>query len=194
MSSPLAERLVGPATVRFRGALTRIANGTAPQLRAAWHQLARHDDEQIEEFERLARPIVTRAKAATVATAAGYYSLLAGVRPPPVTPDHVDVQPDLRGPFYQSWKTLATNGDEQAALLAGANRAAATITNLVASTSRLTALPVYERRGVLVQAWYREPEPDACDWCVEMASNPYSSADATDFGHDNCACIGVPEF
>lgn len=190
----LPKHLVGPLNTRFRAHLTNIAAAGAPKLVAAWHSLDRHDREQIAEFQRLAHPIVTTAKTATVAVASGYYSLIAGVPPPSIGPDHVDIEPDLEGPFFQSWKTLSLTGDVQAALLAGANRAAATIENLVASTARLTADPVYERRGVLVQAWYREPEADACDWCVEMATNPYSSADAADFGHDRCACTVSPQF
>lgn len=191
---PLASHLVAPATARYRTLLNRITNGSAPKLRAAWENLDQHDRAQIAEFEKRAHPIVTTAKAATVTAATGYYTVIAGIRPQPIRPHDVDVQPDLRGPFIQFWKTLSVSGDEKVALLAGANRAAATIANLVSSTSRLAATPIYDRAGVRAQAWQRDPEPDACDWCLDAAAGAYSSADATDFGHDNCACTAVPEF
>lgn len=192
--SPLRSQLVVPLTHRLRTSLDQIASTAGPQLRAAWEKLGEHNEAQIGDFERLARPIVTAAKAAAVSKSVGYYALIAGVRPPPVAARHVPVEADLRGPFIQSWKTLSVSGNEDAARTAGGNRAEAAAVNLVASASRLTGAAVYDRANVVTVGWERDPEPNACDWCLDAAQTTYGSAEATDFGHDNCQCLGVPLF
>src|SRR4051812_23166997 len=133
--SPLRRPQVAQLTHRFRRSLGHITDTSAPRLRAMWEKLDQHNEAQVHEFERRAQPLVTSVKAATVQKAAGYYALVAGIRPPPVNAHHVPVEPDLRGPFIQSWQTLTASGDEQAALVSGGGRAEAAIANLVASAA-----------------------------------------------------------
>lgn len=194
MLSPLPDHLVRPLTARFRTSLAQISATSAPKLRKLYEQLDEHNDAQVAGFTKSAQPIVTAAKKATVQQAAGYYALIAGIRPPSVQPADVDVEADLRGPFIQTWQAYSNGASNGDALGAGTNRAAAAIANFVASTSRLTGDEVYGQANVRVEIWLREPEGNACDWCLEAAQGTYTSAEATDFGHDNCMCIGVPSF
>lgn len=194
MPSPLPDHLVRPLTARFRTSLAQISATSAPKLRKLYEQLGEHNDAQVAGFTKQAHPVVTAAKSATVARAAGYYALIAGIRPPSITAAHVDVAADLRGPFIQTWSALSNGTADDDAVTAGANRAEAAAINLVASASRLTGDQVYEQANVRVESWFREPEGDACDWCLEAAQGTYTTAEATDFGHDRCMCVAVPNF
>lgn len=192
--SPLPKPVLAQLTRRFGLSLAQITTLAAPQLQALWAKLPGYDEAQIAEFERRAGPIIATAKQATVHHAAGFYALAAGIRPPSITPNHVDVTPDLRGPFIQTWSALKHGDTEDGAIAAGFSRVEAMAANFVASASRLTGDAVYSQANVEPQGWQREPEGNACDWCLEMAQNTYRSADSCDFGHDRCQCIAVPAF
>lgn len=183
-----------PLTVRFRDALAHIGAQSTPRLQRIWAALPGYDEANIAQFEREVAAILATAKNAAVAHSGGYYALLAGVRPPPLNADAISVEADTRGPFIQTWSALSNTGDEEGAIAAGASRVEAMVTNYISSSSRLTGDAVYQRADVGTQGWVREPEPGACDWCLEAATTTYSSSEATDFGHDRCQCIGVPAF
>lgn len=190
---PLPARLLVPLTLRFRQTLARINAQSTPALVSLWNNLPGYDEANVAEFERRAAKTLTPTKTATVAHAVAFYALTAGVRPPSIIAQHVPVEPDTRGPFIQTWSALKHGDTYEGAVLAGAARAEALVTNFISSTSRQTGAEVFRAFDVRPE-WIRDPEPDACDWCLEAAQSTYSSAEATDFGHDRCSCIGVPAF
>lgn len=190
---PLPDRLLVPLTRRFRVSLARIDAQATPQLVALWNKLPAYDEASVAEFERRARPLFAATKTAAFSQSVGYYALTAGLRPPSLRPRDVAIEPDTRGPFIQTWAALKNGDSYEGAVAAGLSRAEALVTNFISSTSRQTGDAVYREFDVRPE-WLREPEPDACDWCAEMAQNTYASAEACDFGHDRCSCIAVPSF
>lgn len=191
--SPLRSHLVVPLTRRFRLALAHIDAQSTPKLVAAWSKLPAYDEANVARFEREARTALTTAKNATVHHSVGYYSMLAGIRPLAIQPADIPVEPDTRGPFIQTWSALKHGDTFEGAVAAGASRVEAMVTNFISSASRQTGGEALKRVDVVV-GWSRDPEPGACDWCLEAATTTYSSAEATDFGHDRCQCLGVPAF
>lgn len=66
---------------------------------------------------------------------------------------------------YVSWLTI---GDLQTAQLAGVDAGA-------------------RAHGVTVKRWRKVPGPDACDWCLKVANNPFTSP-STVARHATCKC------
>lgn len=188
----LAVHLRAPLTQRFQLVLAAIGQASSPKLARMWNNLPAYDKANIEEFARKATPVMTSAKFAAVRQAAGYYALIAGVRPVVVKPDDVAVDFDPRDPFISTWNALKSGVPFEAAVLAGLGRTDALVRDFVTSSSRQTGDVVFQRANVKVAGWERVPDGGACPWCLEVAPGFYNSAESADFGHERCGCSAAP--
>lgn len=163
-------------------------------MQAAWAQLDAYDENQIDQFATLTAPTLTGAKGAAVRTAAGYYALLAGVRPAPVLANEVPVVANIREPFIALGRALNSGRPFTEAVAAGAERAEAIARNLVTSSSIQTGDIVAQRADLTIRGWERVPDAGACEWCLTVAPGFYLTAETADFGHDRCGCTAEPIF
>lgn len=198
----LAAHLLAPLTRRFQLVLAAIGETSSPKLARMWEQLPAYNEENIEEFARKATPVMTAAKFAAVRQAAGYYALVAGVRPVGIDPDDVPVKPDLRAPFISHWLALKSGQPYESAVAAGLGRTDAVVRNLVASSAVWSGDTFADRTG-LPLFWERIPDGKACAWCLEVSPGPilkggfagYLTAESADrVRHDRCGCTVSPVF
>lgn len=199
----LAAHLLPPLTRRFQLVLAAIGESSSPKLARMWDNLPAYDEKNIEEFARKATPVMTAAKFAAVRQAAGYYALVAGVRPVGVKPDDVPVFPDFREPFISTWLALKSGESYEFAVSAGLGRTDAIARNLVSSSAIATGDVVADRAGLDLVGWERVPDGGACAWCLEVSPGPiltsgfagYLTAESADrVRHDRCGCTVQPIF
>lgn len=163
-------------------------------MQQAWDGLEGYDDTDIDEFVTKTTHAVATLKSTAVLTAAGYYTVLAGVRPPAIAVAEVTAGPNLREPFISYWQALSGGNSVVDALAIGRSRIEAVTTNLANSAARQTGDLFIAKADLTVHGWERIPDPGACDWCQMVAESTYDSADSADFGHDRCMCAAAPNF
>jgi hypothetical protein len=190
----LPDHLRLPATRRFQTAIATAVGRTTPGLQRAFDDLDDYNEDAVAILTRRAAPAITAIKTTAVRSALGYYTVLAGVRPPRVAIGDVSTVPNLRAPFISVWQALASGNSYTDALAAGRSRIEAVVSDFAVSSARQTGDVFVEKAGLHVAGWERIPDSGACAWCEEVAADTYSSAEAADFGHDRCQCTAAPAF
>jgi hypothetical protein len=188
----LPDHLRLPATRRFQSTITNVVGRATPALYRAWDDLDDYDEDSVDTLAAKAAPTLTAVKATAVRSAVGYYTVLAGVRPPRVATGDVSTAADMRAPFISTWQALASGNAYDAAVAAGRSRLEAVLSDFAVSASRQTGDVFVARANVRVHGWERITDSGACPWCEEVAGETYSSAEAADFGHDRCNCTAAP--
>lgn len=190
MTLPAHLRL--PLARRFQQNLSLIAaNATVPLLRAFEH-LDTYDESQVAQFAASANPTLAATKSAAVRQASGYYSLVTGIRPPPIVPDDVNTVAAVRDPFISIWQALASGNDYADAVAAGGARVGAVAANFIASSARQTGDVFVIKAHLPPPRWERIPDSGACQWCIDVSGDTFGSAEAADIGHDRCNCTISP--
>lgn len=179
---------------RFQLLQRRTADRASLLFTSAWDDLDGYDEADIEAFTRRITPAATAAKAAGVAAGVALYSYLIRRPPIAISPTDIGVTVDPRGPFVTAWHALSQGRPFTEAIASGRSVADASAVDLVVSSSRRTGDAVTAAAGTSVAYWNRETDPDACQWCVDVATQTYTSADTADFGHERCGCTPFPVF
>lgn len=183
-----------PATRRFQATQANVIARATPKAIAAFDDLDSYDEADIDTLTAATAGTFTAVKSIAVTSAVGYYSVLAGVRPPAIRPGDVATVPDLRSPFISIWQSFAAGNNYENALASGRARLEAVVHDYAISSARQTGDVFVEKARVHVVGWERTPDANACDWCDEVSGQLYNSADSADFGHDRCACTADPLF
>jgi hypothetical protein len=176
---------------RYKRQIGIYRDRTSGLLIAAWDALPSHDEEDVDEFVRRTAPALVGAKRAAVALSAGFFALALRIRPVGVSPDDVDLEPDIQGPFRATWHALAMGRPIAEALTVGRSTAQAVGFDFVQSTARRTGDVVAAASGRTVR-WRRVPGAKSCDWCRLVAGQTYKTAESADFGHERDDCDVVP--
>lgn len=190
----LADPLRGPLTRRYQTALAAVAANATPTMHRLWDGLPAYDEGNVETLAVAAKAPLQAVKTASVRHSLGYYTTLAGVRPPIIKPDEVAAVADMRDPFISTWLALKSGNSFEVALLAGRSRVEAVVANLVNSTARQTGDLFIAKTNLETAGWERITNRGACAWCEQVAGQIYASADSADFGHDRCGCTAAPLF
>lgn len=187
-----AQRLT--LTRRYQTALAAVVANATPTMHRLWDGLPAYDEANVETLAVAAAPPLQAVKQASVRHSLGYYTVLAGVKPPTIKPAEVAATADMRDPFISTWLALKSGNSFEAALLAGRARVVAVVANLVNSTARQTGDLFVAKANLETAGWERITNRGACAWCESVAGQLYQSADSADFGHDRCACTAAPLF
>lgn len=174
---------------RYKRQIAVYRDRTSALLVAEWDRLDGHDEADIATYARRTAPGLAGAKSAAVSLSAGFYALATGTRPRAVRADDIDRTPDIAGPFRATWHALSMNRPMAEALTVGRSTAEAVGFDFVQSVARRTGDLVADERT----RWRRVPGGMSCAWCLDVAGQSYSSAEAADFGHERCDCDAVPE-
>ena len=190
----LADHLRLPLTRRFQQSIATIVARGAPIAQKAWDALDNYDESAIDDLIAATLPPMSAVRSSSIRQAAGYYTVLAGVKPPPIAVAEISAVPNMREPFISVWQALASGQPFEAAVSIGRSRLEAVTANLANTSARQTGDVFVAKAGLTVHGWQRITDPGACDWCQMVAENTYDSADSADFGHDRCGCTAAPNF
>lgn len=163
-------------------------------MQRIWDSFDNYDDSFVDELTTRSAKTMAATKAAAMRSAVGFYSILAGVRPPVIRPDELDLVPDMREPFISTWQALASGRTLTDAIAAGKSRVEAVVIGYAVSSARQTGDIFVAKTNIENAGWERVPDGNACDWCLSLTDITYASAAAADFGHDRCGCTPVPSF
>lgn len=175
----------------YKRRLQTYRDRTSASLVLAWDDLDNYSDAGLEQFTETTAPLLAGAKAATVATAAAFLSLVLKTRTVSIKADDVDIDPKIRDPFLAAWHALKMGRPLDEAVTAGRSQAQALGWDFVESTARRTGDHVAKAAGRTVR-WRRVPSGGACGFCRTAAGQTYHMAATADFGHHRCGCAVVP--
>lgn len=189
----LSDEQIQQVTARYQEQLKLIARRTGDTIQSLWSDLGSWDREDIDRFGELLADVIDAAKKVTVELSNGYYSTVVGKRPPAITARDVpSVAPDPEAPFLRLWQQLSQGAQFEDALRSGALEAANDAVGFVNATARRTAPVVVEQTGTRTVGWRRVLTGVSCEWCAQVSTQRYKSADSADFGHRSCDCTVVP--
>lgn len=159
----------------------------------AWTGLSGYDRANIAELVAAVAIGEAAARRAVTHLTGGYLSLLTGER--------IDLDPRRlptatalwQQPFLTTWGQLGRGIEFDRAVAAGRDRAQSTGAQIISHTAR-AASALFDDSSNRVTGWRRVPSGDCCAWCVDVAGELYSSADAAALGdqHANCSCDVIP--
>lgn len=185
--------MISPAAMRrYQRQIGVYRDRTAALLIAAWDDQPGIDRSDIPTFTTATAPALAGGKAAAVSLSAAFFALVLGIRPVGVNPADVMLEPDTEGPFRAAWHALAMGRSYAEAVQVGRSTAQAVGFDFVQSAARRTGDVVAERSDKHVR-WARVPGGNACEWCLLVAGQSYTSAEAADFGHERDDCDVVPD-
>lgn len=176
----------------YRRRITVVRDRASASLVRAWKRLDRYDEDDIPAFTQATATDLAAAKAAAVSLSAAFFAVALRTRPVGVTPQQIDVDPYLRGPFLAVWHALKEGRPYDEAVAAGEAFSQAVGFDYVQHVARRTGDHVAEQSGVEIR-WRRAPTSSSCAWCQNLAAgNTWPTAEAADFGHERCDCDVVP--
>jgi hypothetical protein len=179
------------AQERLRALLTR-------GIELRWIGLGSYDEEDVGPWLQAVVPLVLAAQRQSVTLTDAYVArtLLRqplGLNPlavidalrGPSTPDVV-----YRRPFVHVWMALSKGQPWDQAVAAGLERAKKAGQADVQMAQRAVMQAIQDREP-RIKGWVREPDGDACDFCMAIAGAFVKSASAAPL-HPGCGCTLVP--
>ena len=188
----LSDAEVERLTRKYQSELKKIADRTNVKVKRIWDDLGSWDRSDIERFFELVDAPLTAAKKATVRVSNGYYSRLAGNRPPAFPLDEVaSLPPDPATPFLSHWNNLKEGVSWEDSIEQSFADMANDVFDYVQSTARRTADTTAANGGTNVVGWRRVLTRVSCEWCAQVSTQRYRTAESADFGHRSCDCSVV---
>lgn len=181
-------------TRRYDQRLTDLRTRVNAVAADQWKRLGSYDEADIPRWVEAITPLTAASRAAAATLTAGYLHAAHNTNQP-VTADQLrDLNPELwRQPFMSMWASLARSEGFDAALTLGTSRAGDTSAEIVTITAR-DAAGVVDSSSPQLTRWVRVPAGPCCDWCADMATLDFGSAEEAALGdqHSNCNCAVVP--
>lgn len=169
-------RQVGNLSAELRRRLLRV-----------WDQLSPWGDEQIDEFHRIAKPLVEAAAQASVDLSVVYVESL-GYQPRSVSELIVpDASARLYDPADRINRLLGSGSTFEEATVA----ARQVIDDLGHDTVFRSARQSYAEAAPAYGRYQRRVTGKSCQWCLSLAGAVFPSAADATFGHAHCDCLAV---
>lgn len=178
-------------TRRYQRQVNTVGANSATMLSRAWDNLGSWDEANVPAFAEAAMPIVRAAQQRAAALTTGYLGLLLGKKMPTVDASRFAASVDPRSPFLGYWASLSRGDGWEQAITLGRTRAETLGLDGVTTAARGTSSEIDDQED-RITGWERVPAGVCCDWCAEVSTQQYHSADSADFGHDRCNCGVVP--
>lgn len=157
----------------------------------AWDELGSWNEPDIEAFTTAVTPAADAALSNAQSLAAGFVALAAQLDIGTLPEIGAPAAPNWPSAFQTLWAGLANGRPWDQSFGAGRSVIDAVSVNSVHDAARQTTTAI-DRSEPRLTRWERIPDGNACDWCLTVADQTYSTADSADFGHDRCGCSVVP--
>jgi hypothetical protein len=180
---------VDEATDRYAARLDQLATRSATRIATLFDQVAPWSPVDSDRFHAAATPYLAGAAQAAVDTTAAYATVLYPTVQLGVVSTLIVADAAARAytPFDRIAHLLKTGAPMSQATVEGRAVAAALGHDTIYRPARQAIGQLIPEPG-----WRRRVHATSCDWCLELSSVEFDSAEAATFGHDNDKCIAVP--
>lgn len=173
----------------------RLRRAISQAVERVWRALPGYDERNVEDFLRLAVPVVNAGQRQSVALTEAYLARALGRRPLGVDPETV-IGPAVRNgtppeevyrrPFVTVWTALKSGTEFAAAIDAGLERLTSTAETDVQLAMRGTLREVGQADPG-IYGYERVPDGNACDLCLIASTQRYHVSDLMPI-HNRCGC------
>jgi len=193
-------------TLNYQDALRRTRHAVGDAVGKHWDALGHYDKADVPRFVAAVKPIVKAGQARAIALSDAYLAKLTKTPTPGIDPSLVSgaavrngVSPDdeYEAPFVNVWTSLKNDGDWQAAVQSGRDRAvSSSLMDVALSTMASYVLfgqmnnSQADESGQIV-AWRRVAEAGCCEFCQEI-DGAHTGPDTPQPLHNRCGCTAEP--
>lgn len=176
-------------TAAYGRQVAAAATETRRRLLAIWDQLAPWGDAELDEFHRIARPIVAAAAQVGVDLSTVYAETALEATARTASPLIVeDAASRLYDPLDRIGRLIANGATFEEATAA----ARQVVDDLGHDTVYRSARQSMGEVGPIGRTWQRRVTGESCKWCLSLASATFYTAESATFGHSHCDCLPVP--
>lgn len=176
-----------------------IRDAAANAVAGIWKDLPGHDRENVDEWLSRVLPVITASQRRSAGVTDAFLAQAVGRRPLGVPPGDVVGAAARNGaspedvytrPFVTLWTALKVGDDFPDAMNAGLARATSTAATDVQLAMRET-LRVVGGEDDHILGYSREPDGEACDFCVLVSGQRYTTDQLMPI-HNHCGCGVTP--
>lgn len=172
----------------FAERIDDLAAETRRRLLAIWDSLAPWDDAALDEFHRIARPLVQASAQVAVELAGTYSAAVFGEASPASPLIAQDAAARLFDPLDRITRLLGSGATTEEATAA----ARSVVDDLGHDTAYRSARQAIAETSPPGKRWQRRVTGKSCKWCLSLASAVFNTAESATFGHTRCDCIPFP--
>ena len=166
----------------FAERIDDLAAETRRRLLAIWDRLAPWDDAALDEFHRIARPLVQASAQVAVELAGTYSAAVFGEASPASPLIAQDAAARLYDPLDRITRLLGSGATTDVATTA----ARSVVDDLGHDTAWRSARQAIAETSPPGQRWQRRVTGESCRWCLSLASAVFNTAESATFGHTRC--------
>lgn len=159
------------------------------RLLAIWDTLAPWGDTELDEFRRIARPLVEAAAQVGVDATTTYVRTALGADPGVVSPLLVE---DAASRLYDPMDRIGRLMSSGASFEEATRAARQVVDDIGHDTVYRSARQAMGEAGPVGKQWQRRVTGESCKWCLSLASATFYTAESATFGHTHCDCLPVP--
>lgn len=177
------------ASASFARQVDALATETRRRLLAIWDSLAPWGDAEIDEFHRIARPLVEAASRVGVDLATTWADT---VFPGPTRPTSPLIPADSAARLYDPADRMGRLMANGATFEEAASAARQVVDDLGHDTVYRSAREAVADASPPGKQWRRRVTGTSCRWCLSLAGATFYTAESATFGHTHCDCLPQP--
>lgn len=176
-------------TAEYARQVESVATETRRRLLAIWDTLAPWGDAELDEFHRIARPLVEAAAKVGVELTTAYAETALGADPMAISPLIAeDAASRLYDPMDRIGRLMSNGSTFTEATVA----ARQVVDDLGHDSVYRSARQAMGEAGPVGKQWQRRVSGASCKWCLSLAGATFYTAESATFGHTHCDCLAVP--
>lgn len=173
----------------YAGQVEVLATETRRRLLAIWDSLAPWGDAELDEFHRVARPLIEASARVSVDLSTSYLeTTFPGRAGTPSELIPADAAARLFDPADRIGRLIANGATFDEATVA----ARQVVDDLGHDTAFRSARESLADAAPPRTLWQRRVTGSSCRWCLSLASATFPSAASATFGHTHCDCLPQP--
>jgi len=177
------------ASATFARQVDALATETRSRLLRIWDSLAPWGDAEIDEFHRIARPLVEAASRVGVDLASTWAETAFPGQTAPTSPlIPADAAARLFDPADRMARLMANGATFEDAAAA----ARQVVDDLGHDTVYRSAREGVADASPPGKQWRRRVTGESCRWCLSLAGATFYTAESATFGHTHCDCLPQP--
>lgn len=176
-------------TAAYGRQVEAAATETRRRLLAIWDSLAPWGDSELDQFHRIARPLVEAAAQVGVDLSTVYAETALDSVARQASPLIVE---DAASRLYDPLDRISRLMSSGSTFTEATSSARQVVDDLGHDTVFRSARQSMAEVGPQGKQWQRRVTGKSCKWCLSLASATFWSAASATFGHTHCDCLPVP--